>query len=179
MAKAVGKNKQIKALNLSRKNLDHTALQSILSGLPANGKLESLDVSDNNLVFCCDITTEQILGRFRLKNLNLGRNNISPEGLDSLFAGLLKKTSIKSLDLSSNNLKDDDAKTIANFLNKYFGLASLNLGGNDLSSQGILAILNALSHNKTAIDLDLAGNTLDAKGLKNISDRGCLKNANF
>jgi len=158
IAKAVKKNRQIRSLVLPGLHLDQSDLETILQGFSRKNKLDSLDLSNNDLrTFCCITTAAKILGKFRLKNLNLANNKIYLEDLKSILSLLLKQGSIQRLDLSSNDLQADAALAIADFLEKYHDLKYLNIDSNNFGPQGMAAILKALKHQRAPLALTMTG----------------------
>ena len=137
--------------NLAANNLQSLGCIEIAKLLPGN---------QHNQGFC------------ELKRLNLGRNNITDEGVKHLATALTHTNcTLNSLNLEGNDITDEAVKHLATALtHANCKLNSLNLGYNNITDEAVKHLATALTHtNCTLNSLNLIKNNITDEAVKHLA----------
>ena len=152
--------------------------------LGVNGGLTALNLSSNRLddegvSAVCEAI--QNYKETKLASLNFENNGISPVGANAVTAMVAVTGGLTSLDLSSNQLCGLDyhhrgtytavgITAIADALRVNGGLTKLSLARNHLEEEGTKAICEALEQNTTLKELDIRGSNIGGSaGAKHVA----------
>ena len=140
VAKMLGVNGGLTALNLSSNRLDDEGVSAVCEAIQNNKET-------------------------KLASLNFENNGISPVGANAVTAMVAVTGGLTSLDLSSNQLcgldyigrGDYTAEGITAIADAMRALTMLSLAQNKLEEEGTKAICEALEQNTTLKELDISG----------------------
>jgi Ran GTPase-activating protein (RanGAP) involved in mRNA processing and transport len=156
VAKMLGVNGGLTALNLSSNRLDDEGVSAVCEAIQNNKET-------------------------KLASLNFENNGISPVGANAVTAMVAVTGGLTSLDLSSNQLCGLDyhdrgtytavgITAIADALRVNGGLTKLSLARNHLEEEGTKAICEALEQNTTLKELDIRGSNIGGSaGAKHVA----------
>jgi len=156
VAKMLGVNGGLTALNLSSNRLDDEGVSAVCKAIQNNKET-------------------------KLASLNFENNGISPVGANAVTAMVAVTGGLTSLDLSSNQLCGLDyhhrgtytavgITAIADALRVNGGLTKLSLARNHLEEEGTKAICEALEQNTTLKELDIRGSNIGGSaGAKHVA----------
>jgi hypothetical protein len=170
----------LRYLDLSFNQFSDHDCADLLRGA-ANGPLEGLDLSGNNIfkgaAFLNAVETVLAIAAYPfqhptankhscLRHLSLAHCNLSSKAVKCLLDLLQSNQSLASLDLSHNHIHHNDSskhiedtkKSMREFLKKNATLRSLDLSYMSLKRESILSIQLGLLENETMLLLPLTGN---------------------
>ena len=98
------------------------------------------------------------------KTLNLGKNNLSPEGAQVVAKALAVNRTVTHLDLSYNRIGDVGAVALAEALDAGSCWTHLYLHGVDMTQGGAEALADSLRKNKSLTVLGLGDNAIEDRG---------------
>ena len=185
------------SLNLSYCGIEFKGFQKLLKTVPQLKKLESLNVSGNNLksdnffilkeyfsIFnirnlniskcllgdkCAFYLGECISSNESLKTLNISGNNISDSGFKG-FTNLFKfNKSIENFDCSCNFITDITGREFIKSLFNNIYIKSINFYDNQLHDEVALDIIRVIEDNENLIHFNLSHNRVQAKTIEEIN----------
>ncbi|GKY99270.1 hypothetical protein MPSEU_000882100 [Mayamaea pseudoterrestris] len=136
LMQALVTNHTVVILSLTKSNVSMTAIKSLAVALQRNVILERLNLSDNKLGD--GALLELVQSKFRLKSLNLSRNEISDLGPASL--PMLAGNVLQELYLAGNNISDAGALDFAKACIHGTHLQWISLSQNRLTYRGKRAL---------------------------------------
>ncbi len=150
---------QLSMLRLWDTNLSLMHLEAVLTAMRQATCLVELDLGKNNI----GPEGFALIGHYLamdppLKTLGLWYNAGGDEGARSLMKALLANYSLSSLDLRDNRISDAGVIEVVDVLRRNLVLTSLKLQDNELSEDGILALSQALHHNYVLESLEIVDN---------------------
>ena len=91
---------------------------------------------------------------------------LGASGFRALSRSLESNNILVHIDLGHNNLGPEGAKLVANYLNQNTTLQSINLEWNKIQSEGFTSIIEALYNNSNSalIHLDVHSNEIESEG---------------
>lgn len=95
---------------------------------------------------------------------------IKDSGLMLLLNNLKDNRTIKTLDLSKNNLTSQGMETLAEWLKNNTTIKKLIVSGNPINDKGLTYLLNSLRHNKTLKHLNISSCDISKQGNNAIAD---------
>jgi hypothetical protein len=154
---------RITTLELPRcemKGQDAGRLAEVLAQCPA---LALLDLGENNIGPDGPETLAGVLGQCTaLAHLDLSENNIGPDGADRLAGVLGQCAALAHLDLSDNKIGEAGAGRLAGVLGQCAALTHLDLSYNEIGEAGEEIFAGVLSHCTALVHLNLSGNRYTA-----------------
>ena len=146
-------------------------MKAILKLLFKNETLHSLDLSSNSLkaVGAVEFSAALVYPN-QLHELNLGRNEIGPEGVRAISNALTEDGALqgychlKRLTLDWNQLGDEGASILANALENNSTLVYLDLSGNFIGNRGAMDLAKAFTINFCLREILLNDNNIDDEG---------------
>ena len=146
-------------------------LCAILQENHADANLRILRLTSNDLTR----QATEALGRVlysdtTLAELNLGDNQLGPEGTMTLIQPLLSaNTSLTYLSLENNRIAPKGAKHLAQLLRNNKTILELNLSHNDIGARGIKTLAKGMDSNTALQRLHLSHNHLGAPGIRQLT----------
>ncbi|XP_011270426.1 protein tyrosine kinase, variant [Capsaspora owczarzaki ATCC 30864] len=126
---------------LARSDITHDDALVIAEGLKANGNLQYLELSDNQIG---DAGAQAIGSALRNKStliaLSLNENKISDIGAFAVAEGLQASTALTELGMFINQIGDAGAQAIGSALRNKANLSKLNLSDNQISASAVQLI---------------------------------------
>ena len=142
------KSTNIKVLKLISCKLSEN-INHLFKGLCKNNILETLDVSDNNIMEYIVLT--DLLNVFKentkLKNFILDNNNINDIGINYIIKGIELNHSIKKLSLKNNYITSEYVNALINSIKKNEIIRKIDLEGNRFNKK-VLENINFVLDNK-------------------------------
>ena len=140
------------------------AIDEVISQLKKDGTPEEYAVKISSRLYkslengCLDLSYFQIsdkilsqilplLSLLNIKELNLGYNDLGPNGSTALAEALKTNTSLARIDLRSNQIGPEGATALAKALTENTSITELYLGDNNIENTGATALANALKIN--------------------------------
>lgn len=158
-AKILLANPQAKTADLSFNDLSSTPLLIAFNALPPKkGKLERLDLSNNNMMSELADKFFDRLNSLEIQELDLSSQKKNKRWANRVVSALKKIESLRSLNISNNDLDDKSAENIADLLNSLPSLNTVNLGSNNFTSKGLEKIFLALTNHGREISVDISSN---------------------
>lgn len=121
--------------------------------LCCQSSLQSLNLSDNNLVNGIGALTDALKVDGSLTNLVISRNALADVGVIAIAKALEEKKKITHLTISFNDITSDGAKEIATICG---WLVKLDISHNDIKDSGAIAILTAVTDSPTMRELNMS-----------------------
>ena len=120
----------------------------------------------------CEALCKLMKSSQSLEYLNIAKNHLSSESVDSIFTGLSHVSSLIELDLSNSHFSMANIMVLASVLrdNSKFTLALLGLQDCQFSNKGAAELAAALCTNPTLQTLYLDDNPIGVEGAFSISD---------
>ena len=120
----------------------------------------------------CEALCKQMKSSQSLEYLNIAKNHLSSESLDSILTGLSHISSLIELDISNSHFSMANIMVLASVLrdNSKFTLALLGLRDCQISNKGAVELAAALCTNSTLQTLYLDDNPIGVEGAFSISD---------
>ncbi|KJE94238.1 TKL/IRAK protein kinase [Capsaspora owczarzaki ATCC 30864] len=152
-----------------RSGITHDDALVIAEGLKANGNLQYLELSDNQIG---DAGAQAIGSALRNKStliaLSLNENKISDIGAFAVAEGLQASTALTQLGMSVNQIGDAGARAIGSVLRNKANLARLYLSQNKIGDAGARAIAEGLQTSTALTDLRMFENQIGDDGAQAI-----------
>ena len=146
-------------------------MKALIRLLFKNETIRSLDLSSNSLKAAGAIEfSSALIYRNQLHDLNLGRNEIGPEGVRAIANVLTEDGALqgychlKRLTLDWNQIGDEGAILLANSLERNSTLQYLDLSGNFIGSLGAVQLANTFTINFCLREVLLNDNNIDDEG---------------
>jgi NLR family CARD domain-containing protein 3 len=182
ICKALEQNTTLKELDISHSEIGGSAgAKDVAKMVGVNGGLTALNLSSNSLkdegvnAVCEAIQSNK---ETKLASLNFSYNSIGPVGANAVAAMVAVTGSLTKIDVSWNIFGPEGAKVFADALLVNGALTALNLSSNDIGShwdydqdeivstpEGPKAIADALLVNGALTALDLSSNDLKDEGV--------------
>jgi hypothetical protein len=103
-----------------------------------------------------------------LKEIDLSRNYIGPEGVNKLVEIIKKNKTLKKMYLSYNEIKDEGAKALAELIKESKSLKTLIIYGNYIKDEGAKALAQEIEESESLHTLDFSYNEIKDEGAKSL-----------
>ncbi|XP_008659072.1 NLR family CARD domain-containing protein 3 isoform X1 [Zea mays] len=166
------KNKSIRILQFSNNAIEYSGFASIAEALLENNTIRSLYLNGNygGPLGACSLA-QGILGNKSLREIHLHGNGIGNEGIRELMSALsAHKGKITVVDIGNNNISPEGLHPVAEFLKRTKSLQWFSLYMNDISDEGAEKVAEALKDNKTISTIDLGGNNIHSKAVSAVAE---------
>ena len=174
---ALGSFKSLKKIRLEDNEMGDGQLVDIIFTLSAQPQLEKLDLLGMNVGRneCTALASLLWNTTKHLHTLNLGRNNIDDEGVETLVHALSGCNQLQELSFSCNrSITARGWETVSTLLERPdSNLKELFLCSNSLGNEGALMFANALRINTKLKHLNLPGNGISREGWTSFSKLLC------
>ncbi|KJE94260.1 protein tyrosine kinase [Capsaspora owczarzaki ATCC 30864] len=154
---------------LARSDITHDDALVIAEGLKANGNLQYLELSDNQIG---DAGAQAIGSALRNKStliaLSLNENKISDIGAFAVAEGLQASTALTELGMFINQIGDAGAQAIGSALRNKANLSILHLSNNKIGDIGAFAIAEGLQASTALTQLGMFTNQIGDGGAQAI-----------
>ncbi|XP_033743105.1 leucine-rich repeat-containing protein 74A-like isoform X1 [Pecten maximus] len=160
------RNNTLMELNLSETFPGPEGLEVLAEAMQYNVSVQILKLEGNNIEHTAVQNIVSIMQNVRLQELYLGHNSLGYQGFSALASAIESNTTLRKLDLQWNHIRRDSAKQVCKAIAVNKGLHSLNLAWNGLGKEGCIALCRSLPKNVTLQDLDLNSNRIDTTSLR-------------
>nr|WP_253307709.1 hypothetical protein [Rickettsia endosymbiont of Ceutorhynchus assimilis] len=179
-------------LALSNIAIDDSLLTKILDSLQENTRLESIDLSHNQIQLTDHRTQNQIREFLRentiLTELNLANNKVTDQGGKIIISSFLdkeimnkrivKRIEFIDLDLSGNpSLGKEFIKELIDIIESEYPIENLRLANNNWSIEHTTGLINAIVDSKERkVNIDLSGNKISPNSQERLNNyRSAIK----
>ena len=180
LALAIGssKHQSLHKVKLFNCNIADEGLVYIITALSMHPNMRGLDLDGNQLnkIGCMALTTLLQNSATKLQVLDISRNNIDDEGIETLVSVLSKCTELKELYIdNSPSITIRGWKILASTLKApASNLEILSINRNNVDDQVLTFMVDSLANNNTLVGLFfLDGNQVTAKGWEALSKLLC------
>lgn len=147
---------------------------AILDALEDNDSIDSINLTDNNIVNGGDEVAKSIkkvlkinksITDFKVNWAQINNNRIKSE-IESLLLvnSCLKNKKKDNIDLSNKNIGDIGAISVAEYIRTNESTKHIDLSDCGMSNKGIVTVLAALEGNNSVCSIKLAGNNISNEG---------------
>ncbi|OEL31478.1 Protein NLRC3 [Dichanthelium oligosanthes] len=150
------KNKSIRILQLSNNTIEYSEIHLHGNGIGNEGIRELMSALSAH--------------KGKITVVDIGNNNISPEGLRPVAEFIKRTKSLLWFSLYMNDISDEGAEKVAEALKDNKTISTIDLGGNNIHSKGVSAIAETLKDNSVLTTLDLSYNPIGSDGVKALCD---------
>ncbi|XP_043926015.1 leucine-rich repeat-containing protein 34 isoform X1 [Protopterus annectens] len=163
-------NATLEELDLGDTDLGTQSLIALATVLTHNSTIKSINLSRPLLYDLQEETTVHMTKMLKvnpsLKELHLGKHEMTDFGVERLCETLLVNSSLRYLDLQCNKITRDGAKHLAELLKKNTAIEILDLASNRIEDDGAVYLSEAIAlHNNRLKGLAVVSNNIGAKGL--------------
>jgi Ran GTPase-activating protein (RanGAP) involved in mRNA processing and transport len=156
-------------INASGKGFGDDWLAVLCQHFICNPRIVAFDGSFNKIGDAgCKSLAGVIGNTHSMHTLMLGENNITNDGIETLFQALPFSNTLTTLDLSLNTIDVDGCKAVASALNRAHVLQILDLSVNNIGDAGCEELALALQQNGTLRALFLRLNQISNRGLESL-----------
>ena len=165
----------LKKLDLSdNPNIGQGGTVPLITSLTTHNSLEVLDlgsmIGTRLGVEDCQALSELLSSSTSLKELNIGDDNLRPEGVELIISGLHHNTTLERLNMWCSHFSLQSIISLASVLRTNHTLVYLSLAQCDIDSDGACQLVSALCPNDTLQMLLMGGNSIGVTGAAAFSE---------
>ncbi|CAE6926307.1 NLRC3 [Symbiodinium natans] len=162
LCNSLGYFRELKTLTLHRSHIIPGFFKALADAVP---QLHVLHASSNDLSHADGL--DYAIGRLdSLKELNLSKNCLGDDAMQSLAKGIAPKCKLETLRLASNQVRNAGAEALAQALRKNTSIQLLDLSNNLIEDDGAAALAEAMQENRHIWKLILSSNRLTGAGVR-------------
>jgi Ran GTPase-activating protein (RanGAP) involved in mRNA processing and transport len=150
----------LKKLNLSECKISFNGFYDFVINLQTNKKLESLNLSGNNLSSDKFAKIKSVFNVLNLKELKLSKCKLGNEGACSIAEGFINNTALQNLEISENRIDDKGFTHFSQFSSINYTLEKIDISRNLITDASCKDFIKGLKKNSTIKVLNFFDNQL-------------------